>query len=130
MDTIFHRIAAKEVPAFVIAEDDNFMAFLDLFPITPAQAVVIPKHHVPSKFSEVPADIAAAGVNFAQKVAKQLETKLENVLRVTVAIEGLEIDYFHIKLYPVYNGVHLPNQVGGEKADEAGLARQRDKLVA
>lgn len=127
--TIFHKIVNKEIPAYVIAEDDNHLAILDIFPAesSPGQTLILPKHPQPSKFSEIDPDVLESTMRFAQKVAKHLEEKLENVLRVAVVIEGLQIDYLHIKLYPIYNGIHMDiNKV--KEADKAYLERLTEQL--
>lgn len=126
--TIFHKIANKEAPAYIIAEDDNHLAFLDIFPSHYAQTVVIPKAYTTSRFSEANQEIMQSTVTFAQKVAKQLEHKLEGVLRVQVVIEGFEIDYFHIKLIPAYT---IPDDAvhhSGAKAADTDLQTLQEKL--
>lgn len=130
MSTIFHKIADKQIPAYVIAEDDKHLAFLDIFPASPAQVVVIPKDYQPSQFSRAETSALLELTGFAQSVARQMEQKLENVLRVVVVIEGLEIDYLHIKLYPVYIGTPLSNFSGTEKTADSELAEIQSKLTA
>lgn len=99
-ETIFHKIVRKEIPAYIIYEDDEFLAFLDIFPTHYGQTLVIPKQPITSKFSAVDPKLMADLINTAQKVAKLIEDKLENVERCQVVIEGFEVDYAHIKLFP------------------------------
>lgn len=128
-ETIFHKIAKKQAPAYIIAEDDKHLAFLDIFPSHYAQTVVIPKTYATSRFSEVNRELMQSTIIFAQKVAKQMENKLEDILRVQVVIEGFEIDYFHIKLIPAFE---LPADAvhhSGDKASEEELQSLQTKLT-
>lgn len=118
-DTIFHKIVRKEAPAYIIAEDDNHLAFLDIFPSRKAQVVVIPKEFEPGQFSKVSEKRLTSTVTFAQGVAKRMEERLEGINRVLVVIEGLEINYFHVKLLPTYDEHGIPT--GGEKAEDNEL---------
>ena len=102
--TIFERIAQNELPSFKIMENDEFLAVLDKFPMQTGQIVVFPKNAAPSKFSEVETTLLLRSMEFAQQVARLLEEKLDGVLRVTAKVEGLEIEHFHIKLYPLTRG--------------------------
>ena len=126
-DTIFHKIVSKEIPAYVILEDDKHLAFLDIFPAVEGQALVIPKSYTTSNFAEADSDLMSSTMLFAQQVAKKMEEKLDNLERVIVIIEGLEIDYLHIKLFPKYKGKHGPTP-HGEKAIEAELLRLQEIL--
>lgn len=130
--TLFERIAAGEIPSYKIQENDSFLAILDIFPSHPGQVLVFPKQAVTSKFSEVPADILSAGIDFAQSVAKLMEARLENVARVILVIEGLEVEHFHIKLYPVYADGEFNHGVtkGGEKSSDDGLKAFQQRLIA
>jgi histidine triad (HIT) family protein len=99
-DTVFHKIARKEAPAYIFYEDDSFMAFLDIFPAFYGQSVLIPKQFAPSKFSDTNTEVLKEMMVVGQKVAKLLETKLDNIQRCIVMIEGFDVDYLHLKLYP------------------------------
>jgi histidine triad (HIT) family protein len=131
MSTIFHKIVAGEAPCYKILENEEHLAFLDIFPAvsSPGQIVVVPKQFQPSKFTAVDAEILSKATLFAQDVAKLMETKLENVLRVVAVVEGLQIDYFHIKLYPVYVDIHLDIDTIA-KLDDAELQRLQGVLTA
>ena len=129
-DTIFDKIARKEAPAFIIAENDHYMAFLDIFPAQKAQTVVIPKKRTTSKFSQADTYVLKGLTEFAQQVAKQIESKMSEVHRVQVVIEGFEVDYLHIKLVPAIflpqDGVHKGSET---QADMEELKKIQEKLV-
>jgi histidine triad (HIT) family protein len=100
-DCIFCKIAAQEIPAEIIYEDANHLAFLDINPTTRGMTVVISKNHYGSDIytNEVPVICKIMGA--AKKTATLLQNKL-NPVRVLTMIEGLEIEHLHIKLYPFY----------------------------
>jgi histidine triad (HIT) family protein len=101
MASIFTKIIRREIPAYSIYEDDDFIAFLDIFPIHEGQTLIVPKKEVPSKFSIVETDLLQNAVALAQRIATRIEEKLPEIERCILVIEGLEIDHLHIKLYPI-----------------------------
>lgn len=119
--TVFEKIATGELESYVVAETDDFMAILDLFPLREGQVVLFPKRRAPSQLTSVNADMLQSAVSFAQQVAQQMESKLDNVLRVVMMIEGLEIDHFHIKLFPVYRDDVHGLTPGSPQADTGRL---------
>ena len=122
-DTIFAKIANNKAPAYVILEDDDYMAFLDIFPQFYGQTIVIPKTPTVSKFSRANTGILIGLVEFGQKVAHLLDAKLENIETVLVVFEGFEVNYLHMKLFPAgtqHKGAQILNASGG-KAPETEL---------
>ncbi len=95
-DCIFCKIVAKKVPAQVIYEDSDFLAFLDIRPISPGHALVIPKQHFRWVW-----DVPNAGTFFevAQKVALA-QKKAFGVEMILSKIVGEEVPHAHIWLYP------------------------------
>jgi histidine triad (HIT) family protein len=127
--TIFHKIVNKEVPAYIIAENDTHIAFLDIFPTHLGQTVVIPKEHTTSHFAKADTTKLLSTIEFAQKVTQQIEAKLPGVIRCEIIIEGFEVDYLHIKVIPVRQ---VPEEVvhhGGARADDAVLQQLQSQLV-
>jgi histidine triad (HIT) family protein len=99
MASIFTRIIQGEIPAYKIAEDDRFLAFLDVFPLVEGHVLVIPKQETDNLFDLAPAllkDLFA----FAQTVAKAIE-KAVPCRKVGVAVIGLEVPHAHIHLVPI-----------------------------
>lgn len=129
-DCIFCKIAKGEAPAHILKENEQFMAFLDLFPGNKAQTVVISKVHLAPKFSEVDRDVMANAMNFAQEVAKLIEENLEDVNRVIIVVEGFDVQHFHIKLYPTYDPNPTKDAVGrgGDMANEGELKDLAEKI--
>ena len=102
MPSLFSRIVAGEIPCHKIAENDRFLAFLDIMPLAEGHTLVIPKLEV-DRFFDLPDDLLS-GINlFARDVALQLERAIP-CERVGVAVIGLEIPHAHVHLIPL-NGV-------------------------
>ncbi len=103
MATIFTRIIKGEIPCYKIAEDDNFLAFLDINPLAKGHTLVVPKKEVDYLFDLD--DNLLAGLNvFAKKVAKAID-KVIDCKRVGVAVLGLEVPHAHVHLIPI-NGLY------------------------
>lgn len=101
MSSIFTKIIANEIPSYKIAEDDNYLAFLDAMPLVEGHTLVIPKKEIDFIFDLENEDFKNLW-NFAQKVAKKLE-KAYPSQRIAVAVIGLEVPHAHIHLMPIHN---------------------------
>lgn len=99
MSTIFSKIVNGEIPAYKIAEDENYLAFLDVFPLKPGHALVIPKLENDYIFDLDDTQLAGLMV-FAKKVAKGIR-KVIPCKRIGVAVIGLEVPHTHIHLIPM-----------------------------
>jgi histidine triad (HIT) family protein len=98
MATIFTKIINREIPAYIVAEDDNYLAFLDINPLVKGHALVIPKKEVNYIFDLD--DETLSGLNvFAKRVAKAIE-KVVRCERIGVTVVGLEVPHAHIHLIP------------------------------
>ena len=103
MATIFTRIIKGEIPCYKIAENDDFLAFLDINPLAKGHTLVVPKKEVDYLFDLD--DNLLAGLNvFAKKVAKAID-KVIDCKRVGVAVLGLEVPHAHVHLIPI-NGLY------------------------
>ena len=99
MASIFSRIVSGEIPAFKIAEDDRFLAFLDAFPIVKGHVLVIPKEEIDYIYDLEDAILADLHI-FAKRVAKATEKAIP-CKRIGVAVVGLEVPHTHIHLIPI-----------------------------
>ena len=99
MPTLFSRIVAGEIPAHKVAEDDRFLAFLDISPLREGHTLVIPKRETDYIFDLPDEELAALHV-FAKRVAKAVRAAVE-CRRVGVAVIGLEVPHAHIHLIPM-----------------------------
>ncbi len=102
MATIFTKIILGEIPCYKIAEDDNYLAFLDIQPLVRGHVLVVPKVEVNYIF-HCDDELLAGLILFAKKVAKMMEGKFE-CKRIGVSVIGLEVPHTHIHLIPI-NGV-------------------------
>lgn len=99
MATIFTKIVNGEIPCYKIAEDADYLAFLDINPLEKGHTLVIPKNETDYIFDLD--DKAFTGLNlFAKKVAKALK-KAINCKKIAVAVLGLEVPHAHIHLIPM-----------------------------
>ena len=99
MSAIFTTIVNGEIPAYKIAEDENFLAFLDAMPLVKGHTLVIPKKEVDLIF-DLDSEEYKNLWSFAQKVAKKVKSAVPCV-RVGVAVVGLEVPHAHIHLIPL-----------------------------
>lgn len=101
MATIFSKIIAGEIPCHKIADDDKFLAFLDIMPLAKGHTLVIPKLEIDYIF-DIDDQVLGDMMIFAKKVAKKLESKVA-CERIGVAVIGLEVPHAHIHLVPINN---------------------------
>lgn len=101
MSTIFKKIIDGEIPAHKIAENDQFLAFLDINPLAKGHTLVIPKIETDYIFEVEDKAYQALWV-FAKQVAKKIETKI-TCKRIGIAVIGLEVAHAHIHLVPINN---------------------------
>ena len=101
MPGIFTRIINKEIPAHIVAEDDKYLAFLDISPLAEGHTLVIPKQEVDYLF-DIDDDLLGGMMIFSKKVAKALRKSVQ-CRRIGVAVIGLEVPHAHIHLIPLNN---------------------------
>lgn len=99
MSTIFTKIIAGEIPAYKVAEDENYLAFLDVNPNAKGHTLCIPKKEV-NKIFDMDEDWYTGLLQFARRVAIGLE-KAVPCKRVGMAVVGLEVPHAHVHLIPL-----------------------------
>ena len=99
MSSLFSRIIARELPAEIIAEDEQFIAFLDIMPLVKGHVLVVPKREVSYIFDLEPGELSSLHL-FAQQVAKAMDKTL-TCTRIGMAVIGLEVPHVHIHLVPL-----------------------------
>ena len=97
--TVFSKIVTGEIPAFKIREDEQFLAFLDVFPLVKGHTLVIPKIEI-DKFFDMPKDLLGSILIFAKPVAAAIE-KAFPCKRVGISVIGLEVPHAHMHLVPL-----------------------------
>lgn len=105
MASIFSKIVNGEIPAWKVAEDENYLAFLDIFPVAKGHTLVIPKKEVDYLFDLD--DETYAGLQlFAKKVAEGIKKAIP-CQKVGVMVLGLEVPHAHIHLVPMQTEADL-----------------------
>lgn len=99
MSTIFSKIIKGEIPAYKIAEDKEFLAFLDINPLAKGHTLVIPKKKVDYIF-DLDSETYNGLWNFSKSVAMAIEKAIE-CERIGIAVIGLEVPHTHIHLIPI-----------------------------
>jgi histidine triad (HIT) family protein len=99
MPTVFSKIINREIPGHFIAEDDQFIAFLDIMPLVLGHVLVVPKKEIDYIFDMEDEALGAMNV-FAKKIALAIK-KVVPCKRIGVAVIGLEVPHAHIHLVPM-----------------------------
>lgn len=99
MSSIFTKIVNGEIPCYKIAEDENYLAFLDVNPNAKGHTLCIPKQEI-NKIFDMEEEHYLGLMKFARKVAKALE-KAVACKRIGVAVVGLEVPHVHVHLIPL-----------------------------
>lgn len=99
MPTIFSKIIAGEIPAFKVAESNDYLAFLDINPLAKGHVLVIPKRETDYVFDIE--DDEYMGLWIFAKIVAQGIKRVYPCERVGVAVVGLEVAHAHIHLIPI-----------------------------
>jgi len=102
MASIFTRIIQGEIPCYKVAEDAQFIAFLDVNPVERGHVLVVPKQEIDYIF-DLPEDLYLSLHAFARRVAIALR-KAVPCVRIATAVIGLEVPHTHIHLIPLPEG--------------------------
>ncbi len=99
--TLFDKIVTREIPAWIVYEDDEHLAFLTPFANTLGATVVVPKVN-PGDYVFALDDEAIAGLMVAAKKTAKLIEKGLGVKHVAAVFEGEAVPHVHVKLYPMH----------------------------
>jgi len=127
MPSIFTRIVAREIPAHILHEDSDFLAFLDVRPIREGHSLVISKAEVPDPF-DLPESLLAGLLPFARPVARAIQ-QVTQATRIGIAVIGLEVLHAHIHLVPI-DGLHDLDFRRARPAAEEELAATAERIRA
>jgi histidine triad (HIT) family protein len=106
MATLFTSIINGEIPCYKIAENELFIAFLDILPVAKGHALVVPKKEIDYIF-DLPSEELQAMNLFAKEVARKIQTIIP-CKKIGVSIIGLEVPHAHMHLIPI-NHIHDMN---------------------
>ena len=121
MASVFSKIIAGEISCHKIAETENYLAFLDVFPLTAGHVLVIPKKETDNIFDI--ADEQFAGLHLFSKIVAEAIKKAIPCKKVGVAVIGLEVPHAHIHLVPI-------NEVGDINFAKPKLKPTAEELEA
>jgi histidine triad (HIT) family protein len=121
MASIFSKIIAREIPGYIVAEDERYIAFLDINPLVHGHVLVVPKMEVDYIF-DIDDEPLGGLMIFAKKVAIAVK-KSVSCRRVGVAVIGLEVPHTHIHLVPM-------NSMGDINFTQPKLSPSKDELAA
>jgi histidine triad (HIT) family protein len=106
MATLFTRIINGEIPCYKIAENDLFIAFLDILPVAKGHTLVVPKKEIDYIFDLPEEDLQALNL-FAKEVARKIQVVIP-CKKIGVSVIGLEVPHAHMHLIPI-NHIHDMN---------------------
>ena len=110
MVSIFSRIIAGEIPSYKIAENDHYIAFLDVFPLKKGHTLIVPKKEVDYIF-----DLDDVTYNGLMSFSKEVAVAIKKAMpcnRIGVSVIGLEVPHAHVHLIPMntMNDVNFANE--------------------
>jgi histidine triad (HIT) family protein len=127
MPSIFTRIIEREIPAHILREDDDYLAFLDVRPIREGHTLVIPKAEIPDVF-DLPDAVLGGLLPFAKPVAHAIQ-RVTQATRIGMAVIGLEVPHAHVHLVPI-DGLHDLDFRRASPANDEQLAATADRIRA
>lgn len=119
MPTIFNKLMSGEIPCHKLHENDRFFSFLDVRPIAPGHALVIPKKEVDYIF-DLEDELLREILLFARPVARAIKSAVP-CKKIGIMVAGLEVPHAHVHLVPI-NGVNELSFANARPADQKELA--------
>jgi len=124
MECVFCKIINKELPAYIVYEDEDTMAFLDINPVSKGHLLVVPKKHY-SRLSEIPQEELKRFFQGLQNVVKMVESNLSKHYNIVVnqgELAGQVINHLHFHIIPRYGNeqifIWLTHKLSKEEAQE------------
>ena len=112
--TIFSKIIKGEIPCYKIKENENFLAFLDVFPLVKGHVLVVPKIEIDKMF-DLPENYLQEILSFAKPIAAAIEKSFD-CKRCGISVIGLEVPHAHVHLVPM------------NTADDLNFTREKLKI--
>ena len=124
MASIFTKIVNGEIPCYKIAEDKNFLAFLDVNPNAIGHTLCIPKQEI-DKIFDLDEDLYLGLMQFSKKIAIALE-KAVSCKRIGMSVIGLEVPHAHVHLIPLneMDEMRFQNKVSLSKEEFEALVKK------
>jgi histidine triad (HIT) family protein len=126
--TIFSKIIAGEIPGYKIAENENFFAFLDIFPLREGHTLVIPKVET-DKFFDLDDKYLSEMLMFAKPIAHAIE-KAFRCNRCGLSVVGIEVPHAHLHLIPINSANDLNFTQSKMQVSQEDLKKAQEKILA
>jgi histidine triad (HIT) family protein len=126
--TLFSKIINGEIPSYKIAENENFFAFLDIFPLREGHVLVIPKVEV-DKIFDLDDVYLSEMLTFAKPIARAIE-KTFACNRCGISVIGLEVPHAHMHLLPINSSNDLNFTQPKNKASDESLKTVQQKILS
>ena len=126
--TVFSKIIAGEIPSYKIKEDENFLAFLDVFPLVKGHVLVVPKIEV-DKLFDLSDNYLSAMLVFAKPIAKSIE-KSFNCNRCGISVVGIEVPHAHMHLIPINSANDLNFTQKKISVSELDMKKIQQKIIS
>ena len=126
--TIFSKIIKGDIPSYKIAENEQFFAFLDIFPLREGHVLVVPKTET-DKFFDLSGDYLSQILVFAQPIAHAIEKSFD-CNRCGISVVGLEVPHAHLHLIPISSANDLNFNQPKLKMSEAELKEVQKKILS
>ncbi len=127
MPSVFSRIIEREIPAHILREDDDYLAFLDVRPIREGHTLVVPKREIDDVF-DLPHPLLGGLLPFARPVARGIQ-QVTGATRIGMAVIGLEVPHAHVHLVPI-DGLHDLDFRRARPASDEELAATAERVRA
>lgn len=129
MSSIFTKIINNEIPAYKIAEDEKFLAFLDVSPNAKGHTLCIPKQEI-NKIFDMDQNSYLELMQFSRRIAVALEKAID-CKRIGMAIIGLEVAHVHVHLIPLneMDEMRFVNKVKLEKKEFEDIVNSIQKYL-
>lgn len=128
MASIFTKIIQGEIPAYRVAEDDFFLAFLDIHPQMPGHTLVVPKEEI-DRIWDMPTELLAGILPFAKRVALALE-KVFPCERCAMQVVGLDVPHAHIHLLPIRHAGEMNPSIARHPWTETDFKNAQARIKA
>lgn len=125
--SIFTKIINGEIPSYKIAENEQFIAFLDVFPLVKGHVLVVPKIEV-DKIFDLPAEYLSSMLTFAQPIAKAIEKSFD-CKRCGISVVGLEVPHAHMHLVPINTANDLNFTQPKIKVEQEEMEEMQRKII-
>ncbi len=126
--TIFSKIISGEIPSYKIAENENFFAFLDIFPLVEGHVLVVPKTET-DKLFDLSDEYLKEMLLFAKPIAKAIEQSFD-CNRCGISVVGLEVPHAHLHLLPINSADDLNFTRSKLKLSKEELKAVQQKILA